>query len=86
MRYFQENLAGDEARFFPGTQWDEIVNIYRLDIELRSLLSAGSKKQSLLPGRPLRSAKVKSILLMRSIFSPLLTGAHQVRPCRPHTI
>ena len=24
MRYFQENLAGDEARFFPGTQWDEV--------------------------------------------------------------
>ena len=47
MRYFQENLAGGEAKFFPGTQWDEIVNIYRLDIELRSLLLRGLQEAEL---------------------------------------
>ena len=47
MRYFQEDIAGDEARFFPGTQWDEIVNIYRLDIELRSLLLRGLQEAEL---------------------------------------
>ena len=47
MRYFQEDIAGDEARFFLGTQWDEIVNIYRLDIELRSLLLRGLQEAEL---------------------------------------
>ena len=47
MRYFQEDLAGDEARFYPDTQWDEIVNIYRLDVELRSFLLRGLQEAEL---------------------------------------
>lgn len=40
-RYFQNDPSNGDQRFRPDAQWDDIVGIYNMDVEVRSLLLRG---------------------------------------------